>query len=80
MKVVQLIDDAENCVYDCFGIDEESFKMIFTNGTDICFIEDIYEREDNEIYSEIFNKMYSNPVDKKNIPGIHGTIFFWYGI
>ena len=38
MKNIQIIDGAENCVYDLFAATDEEFARIFPIGTDIAFI------------------------------------------
>ena len=44
MKNIQIIDGADNCVYDIFACTEEEFALIFPAGTDIAFIDEIYAR------------------------------------
>ena len=76
MKNIQIIDGAINCVYDIFQISDAGFDLIFTESTDIAFIEDL-EIRDN--WSEIIphlSKMWSCRVLKKDVNGIHGTLFY----
>jgi hypothetical protein len=43
MKNIQVIDGAENCVYDIFQASDEEFSPIFCDGRDIAFIDEVYE-------------------------------------
>ena len=45
-KNIMVIDGAENCVYDIFATPDDDFALIFPEGTDIAFIEDIERRAD----------------------------------
>jgi hypothetical protein len=44
MKNIMVVDGAENCVYDIFATPDDDFALIFPEGTDIAFIEDIERR------------------------------------
>ena len=46
MKNIQVIDGAVNCVYDIFSATDEEFALIFPNGQDIAFIDEVYGRGD----------------------------------
>jgi len=76
MKNIQIIDGAQNCTYDIFCIDEEKFEIIFPDNHDIEFVEDLYERIGEENLIKIFSILWKNKVNKKEVNGIHGTLFF----
>ena len=76
MKNIQIIDGAENCTYDIFSIDEMNFEVIFPDGQDIEFAEDLQQRLGLKNTNDIFNQLWKNKADKKTIDGIHGTLFF----
>lgn len=76
MKNIQIIDGAENCTYDIFSIDEMNFEIIFPDGQDIEFAEDLQQRLGLKNTNDIFNQLWKNKADKKTIDGIHGTLFF----
>lgn len=76
MKNIQIIDGADNCVYDIFAATNEQFALIFPNGTDIAFIDEVYERENQALINTIFNEIWKRPVKKKEANGIHGIIFY----
>ena len=73
MKNIQIIDSAENCVYDIFEATDEEFAFIFTNNTNIAFSEDLWQKKE---LKEIFTKIWSRPVIKSKANGIHGIIFY----
>ena len=78
MKNIQVIDDAINCTYDLFSIDDESFKLMFPNNTDVELEDDLIERLGQIKVKELFSALWSNRLDKKEAVGIHGTLFFGY--
>ncbi len=74
MKNIQVIDGATNCAYDVYATTEEEFLRIFPeSGQDIQFIEDI---RDNEEIKQILDRMWKNRLNKPEISGIHGTLFY----
>jgi hypothetical protein len=46
LKNIQVIDGAENCVYDIFAAPAEVFDLVFTPGTDVAFTEELKHRRD----------------------------------
>lgn len=76
MKNIQIIDGAINCVYDIFSATEDEFALIFPKGTDIAFIDEVYNREDNELMNKVFNDIWSRRIQKSMVKGIHGTLFY----
>jgi hypothetical protein len=74
MKNIQVVDGAVNCAYDVYSTTEEDFLKIFSApGQDIQFIEDI--RDDVEI-QQILSRMWKRRLNKPEINGIHGTLFY----
>lgn len=76
MKNIQIIDGAKNCVYDIFAASDEEFALIFPNGTDIAFIDEVYARGDKKKLDAAFNNIWSRPVQKIQVQGIHGILFY----
>ena len=73
MKNIQVIDGADNCVYDIFASSDEDFVVMFPDGTDIAFAEDF----DNSAEIEAaLKRLWANRVPKFEARGIHGTIFY----
>ncbi|UEP36294.1 hypothetical protein LL998_06580 [Burkholderia ambifaria] len=76
MKNIQIIDGAENCVYDIFAATDEQFELIFPERTDIAFIDEVYDRSDEALLDAAFTEIWTRPVKKKNANGIHGILFY----
>jgi len=76
MKNIQIIDGAQNCVYDIFSATDDEFAMIFPRGTDIAFIDEIYTRGDSKLLDAAFNKIWQRRVKKEDVRGIHGIVFY----
>lgn len=76
MKNVQVIDGAVNCTFEVFGIDDDGFALIFPQGRDIEFEDDLFARLGEERASAVLKKLWLTRQDKKTIDGIHGTLFF----
>ena len=76
MKNIQIIDSAQNCVYDIFMATDEEFSLIFGGDADVAFIEEVYERGDPTTLDAAFNKIWKRRIKKRDAQGIHGTIFY----
>jgi hypothetical protein len=44
MKNIQVIDGAENCVFDIFAATDDEFSLIFRPREDVAFIDEVYQR------------------------------------
>ena len=76
MKNIQIIDGAENSVYDIFMATDEEFFLIFPDGTDIAFIEEVYKNGDALVLDAVFNNIWNRRIKKCDANGIHGIIFY----
>lgn len=76
MKNIQIIDGAQNCVYDVFAATDDEFSLIFPNGTDIAFIEEVYAKGDEQALDAAFNNIWKRRVRKRDAQGIHGILFY----
>ena len=76
MKNIQIIDGADNCVYDIFACTEEEFALIFPADTDIAFIDEVYARGQGGLLDDAFNRIWQRRQRKAEVQGIHGTIFY----
>lgn len=76
MKNIQVIDGAENCVYDIFMATEDEFGLIFPGSTDIAFIDEVYAREDSVQLDKAFEEIWKRRIRKQDANGIHGIIFY----
>jgi hypothetical protein len=77
MKNIQIIDGADNCVYDIFAATEEEFDLIFPLGTDIAFIDEVYSIAKNrKSLDNAFNNIWGRRIEKSTAQGIHGIVFY----
>lgn len=77
MKNIQVITGADNCVYDIFAATDDEFAQIFSNNTDIAFIEELLSNEQAESQLDpIFGKIWRRRLRKQDAQGIHGIVFF----
>ena len=76
MKAIQVIDGADNCLYEIYQATDAEFTRLFPDDTDIQFIEDVIIRLGDSESSELLGKLWTRPVDKKRVTGIYGTLFY----
>ncbi len=76
MKNIQVIDGAVNSVFDIFSATDDEFALIFPSGTDIAFIDEVYDRESEEKLDAAFNRIWGRRIRKCDAMGIHGVIFY----
>jgi hypothetical protein len=76
MKNIQVIDGADNCVYDIFAATDEEFGVIFPVGQDIAFIDEVLSRADRSQLDKTLAAMWRRPLRKRDANGIHGTLFY----
>lgn len=76
MKNIQVIDGADNTVYDVFSATDEEFAVIFPSDTDIAFIEEVVERESEKLLNEVFGRIWRRRISKRDAMGIHGILFY----
>ena len=76
MKNIQVIDGAENCVYDVFSATDAEFDLIFPAGQDVAFIDEVYALGESEKLDQAFNFIWERRLAKSQIQGIHGTLFY----
>ncbi|MCB9890043.1 MAG: hypothetical protein H6833_00155 [Planctomycetes bacterium] len=74
MKNIMIVDSARNCVYEIYAVRDSDYDLVFpTEGQEIEFIELLKERNPPR---ELFTRMWSQPVAKPDVRGIHGTLFY----
>jgi len=76
MKNIQVIDGAVNCVYDIFAATEEEFALIFPEGQDVAFIDEVQKRGDAKALDAAFENIWKRRVPKREANGIHGILFY----
>lgn len=75
MKNIQVIDGAENAIFPIFSVTDDEFNILFPDGRDIEFAEDLSERYDEKFLETLFRGIWARPVNKADVNGIHGTLF-----
>lgn len=77
MMNVQVIDGAQNCRYPIYAMPESDFRLVFPGvGQDIEFIGDVVARLDDALARRIFRELWAREVEKTEVCGIHGTLFY----
>ena len=76
MKNIQIFDGAENAVYDIFAATDEEFALIFPNGTDVAFIDEVYQKQPTKMLDAAFTEIWRRRVPKREAMGIHGMLFY----
>ena len=76
MKNIQVIDGALNAVYDIFAATDEEFALIFPIGEDIAFIGEVLARGYEKELDEVFARIWRRRIQKCDVVGIHGTLFY----
>lgn len=76
MKNIQIFDGADNAVYDIFAATDEEFSLIFPNGTDVAFIDEVYQNQSPHVLDTAFNEIWKRRVPKQQAMGIHGILFY----
>jgi hypothetical protein len=76
MKNIQVIDGAENCVYDIFSATDEEFSLIFPQGQDVAFIDEVLGRAQSDKLNEAFKNIWARRLSKLEVNGIHGLLFY----
>jgi hypothetical protein len=76
MKNIQVIDGADNCVYDIFAATEDEYSLIFPTGQDIAFIDEVIARGPEDALNAAFSSIWQRRVPKAKVVGIHGVLFY----
>lgn len=76
MKNIQVIDGAENTVYDIFAATDDEFALIFSEGQDIAFINEVYDHGNQEALDIAFKDIWGRRIPKREANGIHGLLFY----
>lgn len=76
MKNIQVIDGAENSVYDVFAATDDEYALIFQAGQDIAFIDEVCGRSKLDELDVAFRNLFARRVPKRAVMGIHGVLFY----
>ena len=71
-----VIDGARNSTHNIFTISDDLFEIVFPNETDIAFLDEVTMRIESLGVDQVafFDQLYADPVKKKNVHGLHGTL------
>jgi hypothetical protein len=79
VKNIQSVDGADNASYSIFQATDEEFEAIFPEfGQDIEVVEDYVGRVGEDEASRTMSKLWKRPIHKRDVHGIHGTLFYDY--
>src|SRR4051794_24643340 len=76
MKNIQVIDAAENCVYDIFAATDDEYLLLFPPGQDVVFIREVCSRVERTELDRIFSMIWTRRLQKCDAVGIHGLLFY----
>jgi hypothetical protein len=76
VKNIQVFDGADNAVYDIFAATDEEFALIFRDGTDVAFIDEVYQNQPSQTLNAAFTSIWNRRVPKREAMGIHGILFY----
>jgi hypothetical protein len=79
VKDIQIIDGADNATYSIFQATDDEFRTIFPQlGQDIEVVEDYVSRVGEDEARRTLSKMWERPIHKRDVQGIHGTLYYDY--
>jgi hypothetical protein len=76
MKNVQIIDGATNATFSVFQATEQEYAAIFPGDREMELVEDLITRLGQEEAGRVLAPLWSRPVLKRDIVGLHGTLFY----
>jgi hypothetical protein len=79
LRNIQIIDGADNATFSVFQATDDEFGRIFpTIGQDMEISEDFVQRVGEAHANLILNAIWERPILKRDVNGIHGTLYFNY--
>ena len=76
MKNIQIFDSADNAVFDIFAAADDEFALIFPNGQDVAFIDEVMTRGPTKQLDDAFTRIWTRRLAKRDVSGIHGILFY----
>lgn len=76
VKNIQVVDGADNAVYDIFAATDEEFALIFPNRADVAFIDEVYQQHSPQALYAAVTEIWKRRVPKRQAMGIHGMLFY----
>lgn len=78
LRNIQIIHGADGATFSVFQATDEEFNQIFPVGLDMEIAEDFVQRVGEAHANAIFNAIRERPILKRDVKGIHGTLYFDY--
>jgi len=76
VRNIQVIDGALNCTFSIFEATDEEFALLFpAPEQEIQFLEDLAQLPAQEEIAAALNRIWERPIRKRDVHGIHGTLF-----
>lgn len=72
MKNIEIIDGALNSRFEIYTVDDETFALLFPEGQDEIYLEDLSEALQND--EAFWDRVYTYEVDRQSVTGIHGIL------
>ncbi|MFD1156215.1 hypothetical protein [Undibacterium aquatile] len=79
MKNIQIIDGADNSVFDIFAAAEEEFSLIFADGHDVAFIDELMASGPESELDDAFNRIWTRRIPHARCNGYPRHSFFRVG-
>lgn len=76
VKNIQVIDSAADATFSIFQATDEEFASIFPDGREMDIADDVFERLGEAEAERIFSALWSRPIVKRQVSGLHGTLFY----
>jgi hypothetical protein len=77
MKVIQVIDGADNATFSLFQATDEEFALLFPgDGQDMALIEDVQDSAVSADALAALDRIWRRPILKRDAHGLHGTLFY----
>jgi hypothetical protein len=78
MRNIQVIDGAENTVYDIFAASDADFALIYPPGEDVAFIDEVIAKHKGRKshLNAALRRIWKRRIKKRDVLGIHGILFY----
>ena len=76
MKNIQVIDAAQNAVFDVFAATDDEFALIFPPDQDVAFIDEVCARVDATELETALAALWARRIPKREALGIQGTLYY----
>lgn len=74
MKNVQVVDGGANSLFEIYAVPDEIFNLMFPNGSDVAFLEDVDRVFAQHGNQSLWQDVYATRLEKRSVRGVHGTL------